>query len=130
MRVEVSVVGKFILSADLAELARPVGQYGGETLVDKTRVLGLTRAIVASSYEPSPPQLVIARSVEAKGTLFEGKLLPLTPDQFCPSHEGVVDGPAQGLPAQCGIDAVQVGKKVWTGGAVATRVRGAKIKVG
>src|SRR5258708_39320210 len=130
MRIEVSVVGKFILSADLAELAWPVAQYGGETLVDKARILGFTRAGIAPSYNPSPAQLVVARSVEAKGTLFERKLLPLTPDQFCPSHEGVVDGPAQGLPAQCGVDAVQVGEKVRTGGAVAARVRGAKIKVG
>src|SRR5712675_3708198 len=123
MRVEVSVVGKLVLSAYLAELAGPVGQHGGETLVDEARVGDFTRAIIASANEPSPPQLIVARGVEAKRTLFERKLLPLTPDQFCPSHEGMVDGPAQGLPAQCGIDAVQVGKKVWTGGAVATRVR-------
>src|ERR1700687_3172423 len=111
MRIEVSVVGKFILSADLAELAWPVGQHCGETLVDKARVFGFTRAIIAPSYEPSPPQLVVARSVEAKRALFERKLLPLTPDQFCPSHEGVVDGPAQGLPAQRGVYPIKVGQK-------------------
>src|SRR6266849_1484212 len=129
MSVEVSVVGKFVLSAYLAELAWPISQHCGEAFVDEVRIRGFAGTIITSANEPSPPQLVVARSVEAKRTLFEGKLLSLAPDQFCPSHEGVINRSAQGLPAQGGVDSIKVGQKVRTGSAVAARIRGAEIEI-
>src|ERR1700674_5318216 len=107
MNVEVSIAGKLVLSANLAELARPVGKDRGEAFVNEFRVLSFTRAIVASTDEPPPAQLIVAGSIEAKSALFRWKLLPLTPDQLSSSHKGVVDRPSQRLPAQRGVNAIK-----------------------
>src|SRR3977135_2616089 len=122
MNVKISVASKLILSADLAELARPVGQDRGKTFVNQIRVLSFTRAIVAAANEPPPGQLIVTRSIEAKSALFRWKLLSLTPDPLSSSHKGVVDRASQGLPAQGGVNAIKVSQEVRTRGAIATRI--------
>src|SRR4029077_12737683 len=130
MNVKVSIASKLILSANLAELARPIGKDRGKTLVNEIGVLSFSRAIVASANEPPPGQLIVSGSIEAKSALFRWKLLALTPDQLSSSHKRVVDRPSQGLPAQRGVNAIKVRQEVRARGAIATRIRGPEINIG
>src|SRR5262245_15042213 len=81
------VVGVTVLTANLAELARPVRQRERLAEVMLRRIVGTFRPIEPDAGEPAPAQLIVARHVEPGSILPPVGLLTLTPDDFRPSNE-------------------------------------------
>src|SRR5262249_7495521 len=91
------------LAANLAELARPVGQHqrlAGIMLAGGAGTLGpvKTRAGV-----PAACKLIVRREVVAEGALRLINLLPPAPDPFRAPDERVINRAAQRLPAHRGV---------------------------
>src|SRR5437879_12788626 len=63
----VSITGTPELSANLAELARPVGQNQRSAGVDQLGVVEAAGTIEAAAQEPSPRELVIRGNIESRG---------------------------------------------------------------
>src|SRR5208337_2130383 len=116
------VIRKTILSPNLAEFARPVRQDRRTALIRKVGLTRPIRPVVASAHEPPPVKLVFSRPVHTEGTLLERRLLALAPDELAASHERVVDGAPQRLPAHRGIHTVQAGDEVRPQFVVAPRI--------
>src|SRR5579884_2817257 len=106
------VVRETILAANLAELAGPIGQGGGEAFVGQIGEAAAIRIVKAAAAEPPPAKLIITRRVEAEGTLFGGKLMALAPYELASSDERVINGAAQRFPAQGCVNAVELRHKV------------------
>src|SRR3984893_7404317 len=103
------VIRATVLTAHLAELARPVGQDHRLAFVEEQRVVCMIRSIVAHTSKPTTPELVIARDVIPEGPLQTVRLLTMAPDQFGSADEGSIDGPPQRLISDRGIDAEEAG---------------------
>src|SRR5215216_2117207 len=93
------VVDAPVLSPDLAELARPVGQQQRASLVLQSRVGGAFRSVVTRSSEPAALELEIARQVVAESVLQAGELVAPAPDQFGSADKRAVNRPLQRTPA-------------------------------
>src|SRR4029077_459554 len=105
-----------ILSTDLAELARPVGQDTRKTSVGETRAVGVAAAIKASADSPAAIETVFGVSVHAESVLrLENvggrELVACAPEEFGAEEERVVDGAAERLPAQRGIGGIKIGQE-------------------
>src|SRR5713101_652076 len=115
-----------ILAANLAELAGPIGEIGGG---------GAAAAVKAPTDGPAAVRAVIHGRVETEGALdleefCGGELVALAPEKFGAPDNGVVDGAAQGLPAERGISAVKIGEGVGAEFVVAAGVGSAEVNVG
>src|ERR1019366_419730 len=117
------IIGKTILSPNLAEFARPVRQDRRTALIRKVGLTRPVRPVITSAHEPTPVKLVLSRRIHTKGTLLERRLLALAPDELAASHERVVNGAPQRLPAHGGIHAVQAGDEIRPQFVVAARIR-------
>ena len=114
-------MAKSVLTADLTELAGPVGQNSRKTGICQMGIVGEAASVKASADSPAAVDTVFGVGIEAEGVLgFEetggavGKLVAVAPDKFVAEKEGMVNGAAQRLPAQGGIDAVQIREEVVT----------------
>src|SRR5436309_11537930 len=90
---------KPVLTANLAEFARPVSEDNRATVVSQIGQLAALGAVETPANKPASSQLVIRRGVHAKRPLFTGQLLPLTPNQLAAPHKRMVNGSSQRLPA-------------------------------
>src|ERR1700730_2290987 len=86
------VIRAAVLTAHLAELARPVGQDHRLSFVDEQGVVCMIRSIVAHTSKPTARELVIARDVIPESPLQTVRLLTMAPDQFGSAAEGAKDG--------------------------------------
>src|SRR5262245_23348573 len=81
------VVRPPVLAPDLAELARPVRERQRAAGVEKSGIGRAVRSVVARASEPAPPELVVARHVEAVRSLQALLLIAAAPDVLRPSDE-------------------------------------------
>src|ERR1051326_3299955 len=121
----VAVAGTAELSADLAELARPVGEQkrapsildergkrpvaGGHSVRDRGLTGAALGAVETAAEEPAACELIIGGGIVAEGAdLSDGSRRcegregdgRARPDELGAGGEGVVDGAAERLPAQ------------------------------
>src|SRR5205085_2095845 len=127
--VVAGIVREAILSAYLAEFARPVREDYGAAFVSQVRFAGTIRPIVTSSEKPAPLELIFAGCKHAKGTLFKRLLLTLAPDELTTSHERVVNRPTQRLPTQGCVNSIQTSDEVRAQFVVSAGIRGPDLKV-
>src|SRR5436309_2277850 len=125
----IAIVREAVLSAQLAELAWPIREHNRTAFVGESSIPAAVGVIVASTQKPAAPQLIIRRSIVSESFLSRGQLLAIAPDELAAADEGVVNRAAQRLPAQRGIDSVELGKKVRAQIIVAACVRNAQIQV-
>src|SRR4051794_14259936 len=71
-----------VLTTDLAELARPVGQDERASLVDQARVVCPIGVVVTDAREPSLSELVFAARIHAEGGYVAGRFAAAAPDQL------------------------------------------------
>src|SRR5437870_302761 len=125
-----------ILSAHLAELGGPIGQQSGEPAVSQVGLARAVGAIVPRADGPAPVEAILTGSIEAEGPLRlgqqqrRGELIAMAPDQFGAREEVMVDGAAQRLPAQGGVEAVELGVKGGADVVMPESVGEAEIHVG
>src|SRR5947209_19922952 len=74
------IVGASELRANLAELARPVGDDERSAGVRQRCVVGAVAAVVARAGEPSPPDLIVAGYIEARAALQSDRHIAPAPD--------------------------------------------------
>ena len=79
--VDFGVARTPILTANLAELTRPVRQAQGLARIERGRI-GTILAVVSHAGKPSARELVIARDIETGAVLLTSRLLPATPHNF------------------------------------------------
>src|SRR5260370_5041283 len=97
------------LPADLADLARPIGEHQGAAGVLKKRdVMETLGTVEASSGEPSARKLIIARNIVSEGRRNGGGLCDTAPDELASPHERMINRAAQGFPADRGIDSIEL----------------------
>ena len=106
------IVGMPVLSANLAELARPIRQREGLSDIVQRSVVGAFRTIEPRAREPSAAQLIVTGHVEPRGILASCRLLALTPDDFRASDERGIDGTPQRTPPHGRIESNQLGRKL------------------
>src|SRR3990172_2264513 len=80
-----------ILAPDLRELARPKRQDPRPTAIQNRRLSRAIRLVVPATDEPTPRELVVEGSVEAKGLLDQGEILAAAPHEFGPGRQRTVD---------------------------------------
>src|SRR5437879_2701190 len=85
------IVRETILPAHLAELARPIGKHDRAALIGEVGKFAARGTVKAPAHKPAPSQLIVTRGVEPEGSLLQGKLLALAPDEFTPAHKRMVD---------------------------------------
>src|SRR5713101_5664846 len=124
-----------VLAADLAEFAGPVGQDRGKAGVGEAGVGSAAAAVKSPADGPAAVRPVIQGGVEAESTLDlekarRGELVAVAPEKFAAPNDRVVDGAAQGFPAQGGIRAVEVCEEIAADIVVAAGVGEADIHVG
>src|SRR5208337_212620 len=102
------VIGKTILSPNLAEFARPVRQDRRSAFVREVGLPRPVRPVIAAAHEPPPVKLVLSRAVHTESALLKRRLLALSPDELAAAHERVVDGAPQRLPPNRRIDFIKV----------------------
>src|SRR5262249_32754140 len=124
------ISGKAVLAAYLTKLAGPIGQYGGEALINSAGVLRFSGAVVASTHKPAASQLVVGRGVEAECPLLKRKLLTLAPDELSSTDKGMIDRPAERSPAHGSVDPVQTSQKVRPCTVRALRVGRSHVDIG
>src|SRR5258708_35104456 len=97
------------LTADLAELARPIGEHQGAARVLKKRdVVETLGTVEASSREPSASKLIIARNIVSEGRRNGGWLRYPAPDELASPHERMINRAAQGFPADRGVGSIRL----------------------
>src|SRR5207253_8649251 len=124
------IMGEAVLPAHLAEFAGPVGEHCGSALVGKVGKLAAIGMVVAAAQKPAPPYLVISRCIKTESALLERQLLALAPDELAPPDKGMVDGAAQRLPSQRGINPIKLRKKIAAQVVVPAPIRKSNIHVG
>src|SRR5262245_6795591 len=133
------------LKANLAELARPVGQLRGASgvteepgaervarvsLRTRRKARAALRPVEASADEPATSELIVAGDVEAEWLDDRDRILcnGARPDQLRARHKRAIDRPLQRLPPQRGVEAIELIPSV-AERATSTRERSAKIEV-
>src|SRR5437588_2640039 len=130
MRIDITcIVGETVLSTDLTELARPVGQHCRSSLVREIREFTSRGAVKSPAHKPAPSHLIIARSVEAERTLLTRDLLPLAPYEFAAPHKRMINRSSQRPPPQGGVNPIQVRQKVRSLIVMPSRIRETEIKI-
>src|SRR5262249_34256839 len=129
-----AVMAEAVLGANLTELARPVGQDSRKAVIDQPRVSGAATAVKAATHGPTAVQTIVDGGIQAEGalclkTIDGGELITRAPDQLAPEENGVVDGAAQGFPAERGVRAIERGQEAGAEFIMAARVRCAEIEV-
>src|SRR5215510_3762958 len=99
-----AVTAEAVLGANLAELARPVGQDSRKAGIGQPRISGAATAVKASAHGPTAVHTIVDGGIQAEGalclkTIDGGELITRAPDQLVSEENGVVDGAAQGFPA-------------------------------
>src|SRR5260370_10907702 len=112
------------LAADLAELARPVGEHqGAASVLKKGDVVETLGTVEASSSEPSARKLIIARNIVSEGSRYGVWLRDPAPDELAAPHERMINRAAQGFPADRGVDSIELIDHVRSDSGVPARVR-------
>src|SRR5262249_30057758 len=129
-----AVTAEAVLGANLAELARPVGQDSRKAGIGQPRISGVATAVKAATHSPAAVQTIVDGGIQAEGALClkiigGGELIRRAPDQLVPEENGVVDGAAQGFPAERSVGAIERGQEVGAEFIMAARVRCAEIEV-
>src|SRR5438093_1857459 len=120
---------KPVLTANLAEFARPVSQNDGASVVSQIGQLAALGAVETPANKPASSKLVIGRGIHAKCPLLTGQLLSLAPDQLAAPYKRMVNGSSQRLPAQGRIDSVQICKKIGTKIIVTASIRNTDVQI-
>src|SRR5215470_12418611 len=123
------ITNEAVLSPHLAKLARPIGEHDRSTLVGQGGELTAIGMVIPAAHEPASRELVITRCEEPESTLLRRRLLALAPDELAASDERMVDRAPQRLPAQGGINPVELGKKISTQVVVPARIRQTDIHI-
>src|SRR4026208_2043400 len=76
------VIRSTILSADLAELARPVGQDHRRPFVDQAGISRALGVVESNTTEPAPGKLIVATRIHAKRIDVTHLLTSIAPHQF------------------------------------------------
>src|SRR5262249_13411686 len=129
-----AVTAEAVLGANLAELARPVGQDSRKAGIGQPRISGVATAVKAAAHSPAPVHTIVDGGIQAEGVLClkiigGGELIARAPDKLAPEENGVVDGAAQGFPAERGVRAIERGQELGADLIMAARVRCAEIEV-
>src|SRR5579864_7061327 len=136
------------LSANLAEFARPISEHKRAAGVLMQREIVRIRSaeniavhgepvadplgtIEAAAHEPAARELVVTRDIEAERSRksVSGNA-QAAPDDLAAAYEGMVDGTAQGLPADGGIHAIELIDCIRAEYRMAARVGTSNIEVG
>src|SRR5690349_18328478 len=80
-----------ILAANLAELARPIGQHHRLPGIEQRGAVGAVGAVVADPGEPASRELIVARHVGADAALKSVELIAAAPDDLATRDERVID---------------------------------------
>ena len=138
----VGEMAESVLATNLAKLAGPVRQDSGKAGVRQICVGGMAAAVKAAADGPAAIGAIFGIGIEAKGMLSLEKsggrdLVACAPEKFIAEEEGVVDGPAQWLPTESGVGAVEIreeARRIESGAdagiVVAARVGNPEIEVG
>src|ERR1700682_2201966 len=123
-----------ILPANLAELTGPVSKDRGKARICEMRIGCMAGAIEASADGPAAIEAIFGGRVHAESVLgFEkaewGELVARAPEEFIAEKERVIDGAAQGPPANGGVRAIEVGEEGRADVIVAARVGNAEIEI-
>src|SRR6266850_2368851 len=105
-----------VLTADLAELAGPVGEDSGKAGIRQICIRCVTAAVKAAADGPAAVGAVFGVGIETEGMLGLEKgggrnLVARAPEKFIAEQEGVINGATQGFPTKCGVDAIEIGEK-------------------
>src|SRR5438105_2072894 len=100
-----AVVAEAVLAANLAELARPVGQDSRKAGISQPCISGAAAAVKAATHGPTAVHTIVDGGIQAEGVLClkaigGGELIARAPDQLVPEENRVVDGAVQGFPAE------------------------------
>jgi hypothetical protein len=111
-----AVTAEAILAANLAELARPVGQDRRKAVIGQPCISGVITAVKAATHGPTAVYTIINGGIQTKSVLClkaiaGGELIAHAPNQLIPEENGIVDGAAQGFPAERGVRTVETGQK-------------------
>ena len=107
-----SISGKAILSAKLAEFAGPISQRCSRAFVSQIVELAAVRPIKSSAGKPPAPELIVTGCIPAERPLLTRKLLPLAPDEFASPNKRMIDRAAQRLPPHRGVNSVELRDEV------------------
>src|SRR5215216_5417508 len=99
------VLRSSILTPDLAELARAVGEKQRLAGVTERCLVGTLRPVVACARKPATGELIVAGEVIAKRVLDRKRLLAAAPYELGPTQERAVDGAAKRFPSHRAVDA-------------------------
>src|SRR5215475_2901119 len=129
-----AVTAEAVLGANLAELARPVGQDSRKAGIGQPRISGVATSVKAATHSPATVQTIVDGGIQAEGALClkiigGGELITRAPDQLASEENGVVDGAAQGFPAERGVRAIERGQEVGADLIMTASVRCAEIEV-
>src|SRR5260221_5356441 len=122
--------GVAVLGADLAELARPIGEDEGAALVGEGGVLRAVREVVARAREPPPPELVFEIAIAAEGIGGLHEVLPPAPGELGAREEMRVDGPPERPVAERAVEAEEAGRGIGGHPIVAVGHGAAQVHVG
>src|SRR5262245_53028279 len=94
-----AVAAEAVLRANLAELARPVGQESRKAGIGQPRVSGVATAVKAATHCPTAVQTIVDGGIQAEGalclkTIDGAELITRAPDQLAPEENGVEIGRA------------------------------------
>src|SRR6266566_2674199 len=106
-----------ILATNLAKLARPVREDTRKPCVRQVGIGGSSASVETASGRPAAVEAVFGVRVHPQCVLRlknieRGELIAGAPKKLVAEKERMVDGPAQRLPAQRGVGAVQIGEEV------------------
>src|SRR6266700_1900233 len=107
-----SISGKAILSAKLAEFAGPISQRRSRAFVRQIVELAALRPIKSSAGKPPASELIVTGCIPAERPLLTRKLLPLAPNEFASPNKRVIDRTAQRLPAHGRVNSVELGNEI------------------
>src|SRR6266566_502992 len=107
-----------ILATNLAKLARPVREDTRKPCVRQVGIGGSSASVETASGRPAAVEAVFGVRVHPQCVLRlknieRGELIAGAPKKLVAEKERMVDGPAQRLPAQRGVGAVEIGEEVF-----------------
>src|SRR6266498_1556432 len=110
-----AVTAEAVLGANLAELARPVGQDSRKAGIGQPCISGAATAVKAATHGPTAVHTIVDGAIQSEGGLWlqtiEGReRMARGQNQLVSEENGVVGGAAHGLPAERGVRTVERGQ--------------------
>src|SRR4051812_429892 len=125
----VGIIRPAILSANLAELARPVRDEKRAGLVLERCVECSPRIVVAQAREPPLTELIVTTHVRAERVGIPEWLTAAAPEELCPTNHAAVDRATQRPVSHRGVNANDACRSVRTRIVMAVCDRGTNIHV-